>query len=173
MEWLIIDTLAGESKWPDDRRRGSRKDAEEEKYMKGSGGGPSWNDLQRSAEWVRNQKEIHMTGVTGIKFVLNFGAFVSVGLPDAHAQQIIDQWLAGKLSGVIGGKDAKGVDFAVDSKHVIAMHTFLWKEQLQLIEIAQMQTDLQEAQLKQQLDQMGARRPFRHDQNRGPNFGGR
>ena len=66
---------------------------------------------------------------TGLKFILEFGSFIQVIIPEDEAKQIILAWKAGKLEPVIGSHNQQGPGgfsggWAVRVDTIRAIHTF-------------------------------------------------
>ncbi|MDE2095618.1 MAG: hypothetical protein KGL39_00045 [Patescibacteria group bacterium] len=60
----------------------------------------------------------------GLRFLLNYGAFLAVMMPREDAKRIVNDWISGKLTGRIIGSDGgvAGGPWAIDAKSIMAVH---------------------------------------------------
>jgi len=66
---------------------------------------------------------------TGLKFMLDAGAFMMVVLPEQTAKAVITGFQEGKLTPIIGGTTlesalGKPIDWAIEVKAIRAVHSF-------------------------------------------------
>ena len=60
----------------------------------------------------------------GLNIMLSNGQSMSLLLPEHEAKAIVDGWRQKTLKDLIGGNTVDGVDWAVRSESIIAVHTF-------------------------------------------------
>lgn len=70
--------------------------------------------------------------ITGLQFLLNYGAFVRVIVTEEEARQIVEGFQAGHLKPILAGTNQFG-SWAVKVEHVQAIHTVPVEQQPQAI----------------------------------------
>ncbi len=62
--------------------------------------------------------------LVGLRFLLQHGSFLNIATHEAHARELVRQWIAGKNNLIMGDGDFKAGPWGVKADTIVGMHTF-------------------------------------------------